>query len=231
LLDLERVEKQCAASIDDAMRKRIAESKLRLQHAQEDIHLLLEDARDLQTSFDLVEVVDAVLVSLAPLAEAHPCRLVRCGQWPESAFVTARVHAVNIAITDIVDNAIKYSWKGRVKEGRFEPHQVRIYVTTDANNVSVRVTNYGIGIPPEFLDELLEGKPGYRANVPDDRSERDGTGMGFATAVRTFEEFGGWIDAESVPADGNKRELGEEYHRYVTEVWAVLPLTKNTGGI
>jgi signal transduction histidine kinase len=126
------------------------------------------------------------------------------------------------ALIDLIENAIKYSWCGKMEEGIKKLHEVRIWIdTSDYDTVMVKITNYGIGIPPYLRETIFE--PGRRGMVFDSKIERKGTGFGLPIANYLFKEHGGRLEIDSYPADDEPRGIGEEYHRYVTEVRAYLP--------
>ena len=101
--------------------------------------------------------------------------------------------------------------------------QVDISIELRAKNiVRIRVSNFGIGIPPERLDEIKDS--GGRAMVPDTYHPRPGTGRGLLIASGVLEDHGGFLDIRSEPADDEPRTHEELYHRYVTTVDAYLPI-------
>ena len=85
--------------------------------------------------------------------------------------------------SNLISNALKYS-----------PHggDLIIYVGNGGRNATIRITDYGIGIPPEDLRNLFE--PFHRgANV----DNLPGTGLGLAIAKQAIELHGGTITVES----------------------------------
>lgn len=92
------------------------------------------------------------------------------------------------AITNLLTNAIKYSPEG-------EPVDVELTLT-DGEAV-IRVSDRGIGIPPEDLKRLFE--PFHRAsNV----GKIQGTGLGLAIARQAVELHGGSLSVESTVGVG-----------------------------
>lgn len=81
------------------------------------------------------------------------------------------------AILNLLENACKYSWHGK------EIH-VRYYEDSNGN-ITIKVTNLGIGIPSELKDRIFE--PYFRARVPDHREIRQGTGVGLAIVREAIE--------------------------------------------
>jgi signal transduction histidine kinase len=68
----------------------------------------------------------------------------------------------------------------------------KIFIETlrDGNNIKVKFTDTGEGIPAEDLERIFE--PGFTTKSPD-----EGTGLGLAICKRTMEEHHGRIEVES----------------------------------
>jgi signal transduction histidine kinase len=95
----------------------------------------------------------------------------------------------------LLDNAIKFSdIHGRVV----------VDVVTDKNLVTVRVTDNGIGIAPERLNELFE--PFHQLDSSDTR-RYGGVGLGLALARRIVEAHGSTIRVQSKLGAGTRFEF------------------------
>jgi len=223
LLDLEAMSRVPAISGDPAMAARVEDSVDRLYEAREDIRVLIEGAADVRETCDLVALVKEVLGVFAPAAEAHPCKIVEEGAWPGEANVHVNSYRVRRALCSLVDNAIKYSYGGYARDWSRRLHEVRVSVYLSGEDlVAVRICNYGIGIPPEWLGKVVD--VGERVSVPDPRRERPGTGWGLPMASQTFSEHDGWLSISSYRSKSWRNEPGKKYHRYITEVIGVFPL-------
>lgn len=118
----------------------------------------------------------------------------------------------------LLDNAIKYSYRGTVRS--FEVH-VRHEVQGEMATISI--SNYGIGIRPEKLAHMNERG---RGEVTDSRVERPGEGFGVVIAKSVFEHtLGGTIEYTSVP-DGNITSTREPFHRYITTATIRVPVER-----
>lgn len=105
---------------------------------------------------------------------------------PERPFVEGDADELRAAISNLLDNAIKYSGKN-----------VRVLVRVDRggkDNVTVRVRDNGVGIPPAELKRIF--KRFYR--IPGAISSRiKGTGIGLFIVRSVAERHGGRAWAES----------------------------------
>jgi signal transduction histidine kinase len=225
-LDLEDMEKFAASRSSNEMELQIKESRKILLQAKFNIDDLLESIQEEPKIFDIIPLLDSIINNLGQIVHERNCEI----KWQEKptcpVMVYANEFAIYIGLNCILDNAVKYSFsKGKPAEtpGQKAPYIVYVKVESDDDYVQVIVRNYGIGMSEKFIKEVLDGKPGTRAYVPDSGVDRYGTGWGIPTAVHVFKNNGGWFDLKSRPADQDPRKRGEEYHRYVTYAYANLP--------
>ncbi|WP_176051818.1 ATP-binding protein [Burkholderia sp. BCC1644] len=96
------------------------------------------------------------------------------------------------ALTNLLDNAIKYSAEDTV---------VDVWIDADDRQVSVAVQDQGIGIPAGALRRLFE--PFFQVDgTYRDASRGVGLGLPFVKAV--IERHGGSVDVESTPGQGSR---------------------------
>src|SRR5258708_4313755 len=93
-------------------------------------------------------------------------------------------------IDNLINNAIKYSPKGG---------EVRISGTYDDHNVTVSVSDQGVGLAPEEQERIFERF--YRVDGALSRKTQ-GTGLGLYLARAVVEAHGGTISVESQPGKG-----------------------------
>ncbi len=98
-------------------------------------------------------------------------------------------------ILNIVSNAIKYT----ANHGKIE---IESYETN--NNLIIKVSDNGIGIPEEDKDRIFERF--YRVEKGRSR-EAGGTGLGLAIAKEIIEAHGGQIILNSNSGEGTSVEL------------------------
>ena len=141
---------------------------------------------DLQPREGRAEAGEA-LAPLRPLAEAKGLTVALTGT---PAFAFADRKALHRIVTNLVDNAVKFTDEGGVTVG----------VNAEGGAVRVRVVDTGVGISPEFLphlfDEFKQESEGYART-------HEGNGLGLAITRRLVELMGGGIRAESTPGAGS----------------------------
>jgi two-component system sensor histidine kinase MprB len=111
---------------------------------------------------------------------ATPRRTTRCLFWP-----TARPARLERAVTNLVDNAIKYSPDGL-------PIEVRLAGT------ELTVRDHGRGIAPEDLPHVFDRF--YRGA---EARGRPGSGLGLAIVRQVVAQHGGSVGAEHAPGGGS----------------------------
>lgn len=127
------------------------------------------------------------------------------------------------ALSNLLHNAIKYSWSREKGKSLW----VTIHAYIVANFVCVMFENYGVPIPSDEIEQGLIFKFGYRGRLSTDRG-RLGTGIGLTDALNTAKHYGGNIIAESTPA---RRDfpLGDYKVPYLTRITISLPLLSQKG--
>jgi signal transduction histidine kinase len=143
-----------------------------------------EDERECATS-ELIDVSRLVSDVVAPLAEARSDREVRVDA-PSSELAAIDPIELSHAVTNIVDNALKYT-----------AGAVDVAVQRDGKNVVVTVTDHGPGMSPAEVGHAFDRF--FRGS----RRDVDGTGLGLAIARRAIERAGGTLALRSDPAKGS----------------------------
>ncbi len=132
---------------------------------------------------NLGQLVTHTLDKLRPLAEESKLALMQSG--PQDVTVIADSDRLEQVLTNLVDNALKYTAPG----GRVE-----IQILPNDSEVAVAVVDTGRGIPPEDVLHLFERF--YRADRSRTRGS-GGTGLGLAIAKHIVEAHGGRISVRS----------------------------------
>jgi signal transduction histidine kinase len=197
----------------------------RILDVRQDLLDLLEPETVAREEFDLIEVLDYAIDAMKPIAKQRSVAILKWNRWPSGVFVRGVPAQVQRAFTCLLDNATKYSYRGQRSDGG-GLFQVRVRVTEEQDRVKVQITNYGIGIPQDKLDAI--GDYGLRAEIPDLKTDRLGTGLGLPIAIDVVEDLGGWLDVSSEPARSATEAEKHEYHRFITTVEVVLPTTRRS---
>ena len=95
------------------------------------------------------------------------------------------------AITNLLDNAIKYSSRGST---------VDVEGTKDGDEIVISIRDKGIGIAPEHLPRLFERF--YRVDAARSR-DAGGTGLGLAIVKHVAAAHGGRVSVDSLPGKGS----------------------------
>lgn len=103
--------------------------------------------------------------------------------------------AVRTVLTNLLSNAIKYSRRGGT---------VEISAQLDDRGVQIAVSDHGVGIPKDKIDNVFE--PFFRGH------ERDlpsigGTGLGLTLVKKLVDALGGSIVLRSTPGEGTTVHL------------------------
>jgi len=100
--------------------------------------------------------------------------------------------ALEQAITNLLDNAIKYTEPGG---------HVSLEVTDLGERIEIAVQDDGVGIPEEELDRIFERF--YRVDKARSRA-LGGTGLGLAIVKHLAQAMGGDVQVESQPGRGSR---------------------------
>ena len=109
--------------------------------------------------------------------------------------VVGSPHDLSLMVRNLIDNALAYTPAG----GRID-----VTVTTDHDDVVVRVSDTGIGIPQRDLPRVFERF--YRVDRARSR-ETGGTGLGLAIVKHVAENHGGEVTVTSELAAGSTFEV------------------------
>lgn len=137
---------------------------------------------------DINEFLEQILKRLRPIAEKEKVEVV----FESNRSVSAEIDAtkLSLAFTNLVENAIKYN-----KENGW----VRVTLDADHKYFYVKVSDSGIGIPQESLDNIFERF--YRCDKSHSR-EIGGTGLGLAITKNAVVSHGGAIKVQSAVGEG-----------------------------
>jgi len=109
----------------------------------------------------------------------------------DDATAWADRRAVEQVLTNLLDNAIKYS---------HENGEIRVSIRSSTGRLEVAVSDSGVGIPAEDIDRVFERF--YRVDKARSRA-LGGTGLGLAIVKHLVQGMGGEIRVESEPGVGS----------------------------
>jgi signal transduction histidine kinase len=138
---------------------------------------------------DLAGVVTDVFTSVQRAADAKGVAL-RFDAPPEARLVDADPTALRQVLSNLVENAVRYTESGAVT--------VRAEAIGD-RGTTISVADTGSGIPSEHLPRIFERF--YRVDAGRGRGE-GGTGLGLAIVRHLAEAHGGSVHAESAVGRG-----------------------------
>jgi two-component system sensor histidine kinase BarA len=145
---------------------------------------------------DLRECLDEVLSLLAPVAHEKGLELVPLVYFDVPSHYSCDPLRVKQIITNLVDNAIKFTHAGSVV--------VRVMLddedSPDQTALRISVTDTGIGITPEDRQRLFSA---FTQIDTSDTRKYGGTGLGLAICKKLVEQMGGEIGLESEPGKGS----------------------------
>lgn len=122
------------------------------------------------------------------------------------------------ALTNLLHNAIKYSWNREKGEHRW----IDIRSHIKKNKVIIEFENWGVPIPKEEIEQGVLFQIGYRGRLSGDRG-RVGTGVGLTDSRRVAREHNGDVTLESRPARPEART--DDYKQpFLTTATLSLPI-------
>ena len=145
--------------------------------------------------FMISDVINIVETMIRPAAETRQMRFsVFRDMAADRLVVKQDVHRIEQVLTNVLNNAVKYTALGGSVVWRTE-------IEEDGDTVWVThtVTDNGEGISPEFMPHLYES---FSQNQRRLSRYESGTGLGLAIAKRALDLMGGTISCESEPGKG-----------------------------
>jgi signal transduction histidine kinase len=136
---------------------------------------------------DLSSVIDRVLEERGPVARSRGVRF-DCDAKAGDAYVVAEEMRLFRVLTNLVDNALRYSPEGGV---------IRISTYRGDGTVAVTVEDQGPGVPHDLLPRLFE-------KLARGRDREAGSGLGLFFCRITIEDWGGAIGYDPGESGGSK---------------------------
>ena len=143
-------------------------------------------------SFDLVALIDEIMTLAAPAAYAKPLDLVAdCGGWRTLPVTGDALHVRQI-LTNLVNNAVKYTPDGHVRL-----HLEVLSEKGDRMKLAIRVSDTGPGIPRRQRERVFKSRERLRSTAA-----LPGKGLGLALSRKLAEDMGGRITLDEAAGGG-----------------------------
>ena len=150
------------------------------------------EAGHVDLSLEPVEVlmlIDECVALIRPLADKRNISVTHA--CPSGQMVRADRTRLKQVLLNLMSNAIKYNREGG---------SIRISMSPSAHDMcSLAVTDTGLGIPPERMNELFQPFSRLGATA----SSIEGTGIGLTITRRMVEAMNGSVDVESKVGEGS----------------------------
>lgn len=137
----------------------------------------------------VLEVVDSVRDDV-DLRATSQNRILEINISDSLPSVAADLSSMSEVLTNVIDNAIKYSNEGGI---------VKVYADQVGDFVDIHVVDYGIGIPSNVMSNLFHKF--YRSHRS--RETVAGTGIGLYISRAIVEGHGGQISVKSIEGEGS----------------------------
>lgn len=137
------------------------------------------------TDVNVADIAQWSVDSLRDKAAAKGINLVVESAEDDEVYVRADEEGLRTIVSNLVDNAVKYSGK---------PGDVIVRWVTEGDQVAISVEDHGIGIPEEARNRIFERF--FRVDKARSR-EMGGTGLGLSIVKHLAGSFGGSVELES----------------------------------
>jgi len=177
--------------------ERLVRESERLGHIVDDLldlSLIEAQAAPIREETPIHVLVDETIERLAPLALARGIPL-RVDPISEELVVACDAVQLDSAVSNLLDNAVKYSEHGG---------EVHVRAETAQDRVVLVIQDHGIGIPSRDLERVFERF--YRVDKARSRVT-GGTGLGLAIVRHVAEAHGGEVTVESTEGEGSTFRL------------------------
>ncbi|MCX6759902.1 MAG: HAMP domain-containing sensor histidine kinase, partial [Candidatus Nealsonbacteria bacterium] len=159
--------------------------------------------------FDIEEIILSVANDLREAAEKNNISIKMEKTEDKLPKIMIDKEKIKIAISDLLDNALKYNNSGG---------KVNIYLTKKDEDIIVAIKDTGIGMPKKEQDQIfLKFFRGEKAP----KIDTEGKGLGLFIAKNIIEENGGSVWFESEEGKGStfffSLPVKQKYGEYVTE--------------
>ena len=139
---------------------------------------------------DMKDIVNEAIERISPIALRKGVPL-EFSSPTETSLVSGDFFQLVSAVSNLVENAVKYSEAGNI---------VNIRILSVAGNLTVEVEDHGIGIPADSIDRIFERF--YRVDRARSRGT-GGTGLGLSIVRHVATNHGGEVNVRSREGEGS----------------------------
>ncbi len=112
----------------------------------------------------------------------------------QKIFISTDQNILHKVLCNLVDNSLKYTNQGKIS----------IHINETNENVRITVSDTGIGIPQEHLDQIFEP---FRQGSEGLNRKYEGMGLGLTISKKYIEILGGKLNIQSEPGVGTTIEI------------------------
>jgi signal transduction histidine kinase len=141
------------------------------------------------TEVALLPLMEEVLSSLQPVAEAHQVML--CMNTVTTASLCGDEHLLALIFRNLIENAIRYNRPSGT---------VTVNIANEPTSVAIRISDTGIGIVPEKQNHIFERF--YRIDLSRSR-HRGGAGLGLSIVKHLLDLHNGTVSLKSSSMEGS----------------------------
>ena len=177
--------------LDEIVEEKLTRARMRSEEAIELINNVLKISKlRIEDSFvkeevDIASILARAIKSAKVNAEAKGVKLSIVKHRKEKHKIEGDPLLIQIALSNLISNAIKYNNMDGV---------VEIEIDEDKVDLIIKVCDNGVGIPKEEIDKIFNDF--FRAsNIK--RSGVEGSGLGLSVVKQIIEKHGGSIDVQS----------------------------------
>jgi len=195
----------------------ILQEVIKLSYIAENIRGSFIESSEYKSEFQIVNVIQTILDTIELFNKEANKKNIEITFKLTDSFKQKEIEASNPLIKqlffNLIHNAVKYSFSGTNSAYKY------ITITCDNNrkNFICEISNYGIGILPEEIEQKLISQKGYRGMLSRDRS-RTGSGFGLFKVYEIIKAHNGQIKVES-----RKVGTGLKIDTYITTFKISLP--------
>jgi signal transduction histidine kinase len=164
---------------------------------------------------DIILLVDAAIKMANTLGTKHNITVGWVNRPTTPVMINADKDYLSTALYALFENAVKYS---------FDQRTVDVYATCERQQLTLRISDFGVGLKPESVLTLFEF--GARAKIEEyhrDKS-RVGAGLGLTIAHRIIKAHGGDL---RLTTSQERSEVSEENLAREVSAIITLPIAKS----